>query len=58
MDGMEIQWLLNPDLDLAGNFQAQVNITMSRWTGKSIEEVALETERWLERVDSARAAAP
>jgi AcrR family transcriptional regulator len=58
MDGMEIQWLLNPDLDLASNFQAQVNITMSRWTGKSIEEVALETERWLERVDSARAAAP
>jgi AcrR family transcriptional regulator len=55
MDGMELQWLLNPELDLVSNFQAQVNITISRWTGKSLEEVTLETESWLERVGSARA---
>lgn len=57
MDGMELQWLLNPDLDLVANFQAQVNITISRWTGKSIEEVTLETEKWLKHVDSSRAVA-
>ena len=57
MDGMELQWLLNPELDLVSNFQAQVNITIARWTGKSIEEVTLETETWLERVDSERPAA-
>lgn len=58
MDGMELQWLLNPELDLVSTFQAQLNITISRWTGKSIEEVTLETQTWLERVDSARIATP
>lgn len=58
MDGLEIQWLLNPDLDLVSNFQAQVNIAISRWTGKDVEKVTLETQGWLERIDSARAAAP
>ncbi|MEV4951250.1 TetR/AcrR family transcriptional regulator [Paenarthrobacter nitroguajacolicus] len=58
MDGLELQWLLNPDLDLVSSFQAQLNITISRWTGKSIEEVALETQGWLDQVDSGRAATP
>jgi AcrR family transcriptional regulator len=31
MDGLEIQWLLNPDVDLAGVFDQHLAATLDRW---------------------------
>lgn len=31
MDGLELQWLLDPDMDLVGTFAAQLDATITRW---------------------------
>jgi AcrR family transcriptional regulator len=32
MDGIELQWLLNPEIDLVGTFTYHLELTLSRWT--------------------------
>lgn len=32
MDGIEIQWLLNPEIDLVGTFNYHLQKTLDRWT--------------------------
>lgn len=58
MDGTELQWLLNPELDLVRQFQSQLNIAIARWTGQKLDEVARDTEQWLNGVDAERAVTP
>jgi AcrR family transcriptional regulator len=33
MDGIELQWLLNPEIDLVGTFSYHLELTLRRWTG-------------------------
>jgi hypothetical protein len=32
MDGMQLQWLLDPSLPIVAMFQAQLDMIMERWT--------------------------
>ena len=34
MDGIELQWLLNPNFDLVEQFTYQLDAAMARWTGE------------------------
>jgi AcrR family transcriptional regulator len=34
MDGLQLQWLLDPSIDLVGIFRHFLDVTLARWTGK------------------------
>jgi AcrR family transcriptional regulator len=40
LDGDEIQWLLNPDLDLVRLVSIHLDVVLARWTGKPRQESA------------------
>lgn len=37
MDGIQLQWLLNPTIDLVGVFKTCLGHTLSRWTGREVD---------------------
>ncbi|KZE42414.1 hypothetical protein AVW09_09765 [Microbacterium sp. T32] len=49
MDGIELQWILDPRVDLEGLVCAHVDDAISRWSGTPIDEVRTETAEWLAR---------
>jgi hypothetical protein len=36
MDGIQLQWLLDPTMDLVGTFQHCLGNIISRWTGGAV----------------------
>jgi len=40
MDGLEIQWLLNPDVDLVGLFDRTLASTLNRWKSGAYDQLA------------------
>lgn len=40
MDGLQLQWLLDPSIDLVGIFRYYLDVTLARWTGKPALEAA------------------
>jgi AcrR family transcriptional regulator len=48
LDGIELEWLLHPELDLERAVTYYVDTTIARWTGRPLDDVAHETQRWLE----------
>lgn len=47
LDGLEIQWIQTDDLDLEAMVRRHVDSAITRWTGRSIEEISRETDEWL-----------
>ncbi|HEV7718231.1 MAG TPA: TetR/AcrR family transcriptional regulator [Arsenicitalea sp.] len=40
MDGLQLQWLLDPSIDLVGIFRHYLDVTLARWTGKPLPDAA------------------
>jgi AcrR family transcriptional regulator len=34
MDGIQLQWLIDPEIDLVGTFSHALSVTLERWTGR------------------------
>lgn len=51
MDGIELQWLLDSDVDLVGLFIRQINVLIARWSGNDLDSVSRETDEWLKAFD-------
>jgi len=49
LDGIELEWLLDPTLDLVGIVRHHLDGTIARWSGRPLEEVAAATDTWMER---------
>jgi AcrR family transcriptional regulator len=47
LDGAELQWLLDPSVNLEGIVALYVNTSIARWTGRQLAAVAEETAAWL-----------
>jgi AcrR family transcriptional regulator len=37
MDGLELQWLINPDSDLASTFRSYIDLALGRWSVRTLE---------------------
>lgn len=49
LDGIELEWLLNPSIDLVGIVHHHMDATLARWSGRPLEDVVKETAAWLAR---------
>lgn len=47
VDGLELQWIQTEDVDLEAMVQRCINSAISRWTGRSMEDVQRDTDDWL-----------
>lgn len=47
LDGIELEWLLDPGIDLVGIVRHHMDSTIARWTGRPLDEIAAETDAWL-----------
>jgi AcrR family transcriptional regulator len=57
MDGIELQWLLDRDIDLLGLFVDHLSITVARWTGLSRQDTFRMVEESLHGLPSTKAPA-
>lgn len=49
LDGIELEWLLDPTVDLVGIVRHHIDVTLARWTGRPQSEIARETDAWIAR---------
>jgi AcrR family transcriptional regulator len=54
LDGLELQWMLDPRLDLEAVVRRLIDASIARWSDRPLAVVATETDAWLSEHGQAR----